>query len=847
MARGAKAFYTTPLKALSNQKRHDLARRLGAERVGLLTGDRVVNPEAPVVVMTTEVLRALLHERAPLLDGLAVVVLDEFHWLQEPSRGPVWEEVVILTPPDVALVCLSATLPEVDVVANWVNAIHGDTAVVVEHHRPVLLSHLYAVGNVQNDPPTVVPMFVDSRANPMAELLDGPRQRQTRGEGLRDRNRARATTPARRDLLAVLQRSDMLSAIWFMLSRAGCDAAVAACLDEGVRLTDPDEARELRGLAGMAMEPLSEGDQRALNRGMWAAALEAGVAAHHGGLAPVQREAVEQAFAEGLVKVVFATETLAVGVNLPARTVVIDRVARPEGHGGGLLTATEFAQLAGRAGRRGIDDIGYVVVPWGSDVSFHQVFGLAGGRPAPLVSSFHPTPAMVANLVARRSADGARDFVRSSLAQHLLDREAVALAVHLHAREEELARRSAALAGRRDVVDRVDDGGGGDGDADPASSEGRVEEPSVDALAPGDVVIDPGRPAFGRALVVGTGGQRRGESVVEIVRRDGRRAVASARDFRGMPKVVARLALPNLPPNGRGFARQAAALLDALPTDRRRHGDTAAVPAATNQKRQRLQHDEDRGEVERLAREVEGTREHLSHLRAGVDPELDATVALLQRRGHLDGWSLTQSGRMVRRLFHDAGLLIAEGVQRGVFDGLDGPELAALASCFTPRSRGSEDSGRLPTRAVVDRWQEMRDLAVDLERAAHDADLPTTPLPDRAFAMPIHRWAAGADLDDALAGTTQRAGDLIREARQVAELLEQLRQVAAHDLLAACDVALKGLLRGAVVAEAPRDRDEFAEDEPSMRGLDEADALACDSRGKTCSSGAVSREPRRGR
>jgi ATP-dependent RNA helicase HelY len=244
LARGGKAFYTTPLKALSNQKFRDLSARLGADRVGLLTGDRAVRPDAPVVVMTTEVLRALLYDRGRILDGLGAIVLDEFHYLQDPDRGPVWEEVVIHAPADVAIIGLSATLPDLPALHQWLVATHGPTELVVEEQRPVTLQFLYAVGNLQGTPPLVLPMFLDGRVNPMAELHDGARK-VSRGEGKRVRDRSRPVTPKREHLLEHLRTSGMLPAIWFVLSRNGCDRAVADLLAAGVRLTTHDETAEL--------------------------------------------------------------------------------------------------------------------------------------------------------------------------------------------------------------------------------------------------------------------------------------------------------------------------------------------------------------------------------------------------------------------------------------------------------------------------------------------------------------------------------------------------------------------------------------------------------------------------
>jgi ATP-dependent RNA helicase HelY len=300
LASGRKAFYTTPLKALSNQKFRDLSARLGPATVGILTGDRAVRPDAPVVVMTTEVLRALLYDRGALLDGLGCIVLDEFHYLQDPERGPAWEEVVVHAPPDASLVCLSATLPDLDEVHRWLVATHGPTELVVEEQRPVTLQFLYAIGNLQGSPPLVLPMFVDGAVNPQAELHDGVRKT-TRGEGKRIRDRNRAVPPTREALLAHLRESSMLPAIWFVLSRAGCDRAVASFVESGLRLTTPDETARIAALVGAACEGLDAAETRTLDASGWRLALACGVAAHHGGMAPLQREVVELAAAEGLV------------------------------------------------------------------------------------------------------------------------------------------------------------------------------------------------------------------------------------------------------------------------------------------------------------------------------------------------------------------------------------------------------------------------------------------------------------------------------------------------------------------------------------------------------------------
>ena len=796
---GATAVYTTPLKALSNQKYRDLVRRLGADAVGLITGDRTVNPAAPVLVVTTEVLRAMLYDSHPgVLARLGVVVLDEFHYLQDLERGAAWEEVVIHTPHHLPLVCLSATIPDVALVHDWLGRAHGPTTLVVAADRPVRLDHIYAVGNLRGAAPMLLPMYVDGQVNSAAELLDGVR-RDPRGDGLRVRDRDRPVTPGRADLIAHLCENELVPAIWFVLSRAGCDEAVTSCLEDGIQLTNEAEVVRIRALAGDALAPLDAGELRAIGAGPWQRALEAGVAAHHGGLAPVQREVVEAAFAEGLVKVAFATETLALGINLPARTVVVDRVVRASGE---LLSTAAFAQLAGRAGRRGIDRSGHVVVPWSPHVPFHRVAGLAAGHLASITSAFRITPAMAANLVRGKEPDGAEAAVESSL-RHLRNLERAAMV------RDDLAARTAELAEATAAVERAEaDAGSGPLSAEvpeATASDARADiDADLAALLPGDVLVDPAWPAHGPAVVLGVR-SKRGLTCVEAISNTGRRLQVTARTLRGRPSVVARLDLPEWEPTRRGHAKRAADALAALELPPLPEAPSTGRPApnGTTTKR-RSEHADLRratNERDRLRASVEGLESLLTDLTREVRCELDAVVRLLRRRGHVTGWSLSASGDAVRRLFHPAGLLLAECLGAGALADLDPPSLASAASWFTVRSRlGGPRSTGIATPELARRWEWVREIARSVQADELAEGLAPTPHPEPALGVPLHRWAGGASLDAALAGTDVPVGDLIREVRQVAELLDQVQGVPGpHQASAAA--AVLALRRGTLVAQ----------------------------------------------
>ena len=440
LAEGGKAFYTTPIKALSNQKFADLARRHGARNVGLLTGDNSINGDAPVVVMTTEVLRNMIYARSAALSGLRFVVLDEVHYLQDTYRGPVWEEVIIHLPPSVSLVCLSATVSNAEEVADWLTTVRGPTRLVLEERRPVELRNLYLVGDRQSEQPHLLPTLVDGHPNREADRLDDAvvRQHGGRQRGHR-RPRRRLFTPRRPEVIEMLDERDMLPALYFIFSRVGCEEAVAACLDAGLRLTTPDERIRIRAIVDEHTAALSDDDLDVLGYDRWSAALEMGLAAHHAGMVPPFKETVEACFVEGLVKAVFATETLALGVNMPARSVVIERLTKFTGEARAFLTPGEYTQLTGRAGRRGIDDLGYAIVLWSPFVPFDQVASLASSRTYGLRSAFRPTYNMAANLVHRYEPPEAHHLLNLSFAQFQADKAVVRFEARIERQEERLA------------------------------------------------------------------------------------------------------------------------------------------------------------------------------------------------------------------------------------------------------------------------------------------------------------------------------------------------------------------------------------------------------------------------
>lgn len=446
-----KVFYTAPMKALSNQKFHEFTALYGESNVGLLTGDTNINASARIVVMTTEVLRNMLYADSDLLPDLGFVVMDEVHYLADRFRGAVWEEVIIHLPQQVRLVSLSATVSNAEEFGDWLQTVRGDTDVIVSEERPVPLQQHALLQSQLLD--LFDPKSPSAKVNP--ELLDRARVsgRGSRGgsRSRRDRERERghrgnwnarardALKLSRPDFIELLGQHTLLPAIFFIFSRAGCEAAVNQVMRSGVRLTSHEERVEIRQIVDERLYAIPDEDLGVLGYWEWTEALQRGVAAHHAGMLPVFKEVVEELYQRKLLKVVFATETLALGINMPARTVVLEQLEKFNGEARVPITPGEYTQLTGRAGRRGIDVEGHSVIQWSDGLDPQAVASLASRRSYPLNSSFRPSYNMAVNLIEQFGRARTREILESSFAQFQADRAVVSLAQKVRVNEESLA------------------------------------------------------------------------------------------------------------------------------------------------------------------------------------------------------------------------------------------------------------------------------------------------------------------------------------------------------------------------------------------------------------------------
>ncbi len=886
LAQGTKCFYTTPIKALSNQKYNDLVSVHGAASVGLLTGDNAINSAAPVVVMTTEVLRNMIYANSPALTGLSHVVMDEVHFLADRFRGAVWEEVILGLDPAVHVVALSATVSNAEEFGDWITAVRGDTEVIVSEHRPVPLHQWMLVGSRlfglfdRRTPP-------NGRRQVNPELTRYIKQRALvvdddpvgRYRGRMERNRGRGPAMPRPKLIRLLDDDGLLPAIFFIFSRKGCEDAFARCVRSDLNLLDPDQVAQVDAIVERHLVELAPGDADVLGVEQWRAGLRRGFAAHHAGMLPMFRQAVEELFVNGLSKVVFATETLALGINMPARSVVLERLVKYNGEAHVDLTPGEFTQLTGRAGRRGIDTEGNAVVVWTPEVAPDRVAGLAGARTFPLRSSFTPEYNMVLNLIHRLGVDGSRHLLRRSFAQFQTDRTLVGQARQLDQARRKLRSVDAELiaAAEKAGVDpglRLDDTGDmvDSGDryagflgyltlreelrraereerfARRMRSEDAVAH-DLAALKRGQVIAVSARKHRGLAVVILPAEQLQDPRPL-VLMEDGYTTRVGSADFVNPPEVLGHLRLPRDADtrSGRGRRRVAEQLLSSgIRRPLGRSGKKKAAAADTEVTRLRTQlrrhpihasagsggtgAGRSRGDVDalfrlgeqrnRLLREVLSLETSIAERTSKLEEDFDVVIAVLRELGYLEpdgagGLRVTPTGDVLRRIYAETDLLVAECIRAGIWHRLSHVELAAVVSTMVYQSRRDAYGGGVDTmpaqvavrEALADTlavWQALGDVE---RRHARGDDWLVTREPDTGFCAAISGWAAGRSLNEALTaaavgGQTLSPGDFVRWNRQVIDLLDQIRISVGNDdpLGATARRAVKSLRRGVVATE----------------------------------------------
>ncbi|CAI8380522.1 MAG: putative helicase HelY [Acidimicrobiaceae bacterium] len=584
-------YYTAPIKALCNQKFRDFSNQFGEENVGLLTGDHSIRSDSKVLVMTTEVLRNMLYSPRGAPEELRYVVLDEIHFLEDPYRGAVWEEIILTLPKNVLIVALSATVSNADELKDWITSVRGNIEKITRETRPVpLKGHFFAVEKSRNHQLTRIEILKNGKPNSRGQIFSNAR----RGRG--KQNFRRWTTPRRSEIVAELKKLEMLPAIYFIFSRKGCDEARDSMVRYVGSLNNIEEGKKARKYAEERFALLTEEEKRILRVDLLLEGLEKGFASHHAGLLPLFKQTIEELFSLGLLKLVFATETLAVGVNLPARSVVIEKLTKFNGESHELLKPSQFTQLTGRAGRRGIDVEGHSFTCWSPFVPFNEVADLLTSKEFALISAFTPTYNMLANLLSTRSESEAAELLANSFAQFQW---------------------------------------------------------------------------------------------------------------------------------------------------------------------------------------VRNTR----NMNSGLIQEVQFRRNVLEATGLADGWSLTETGMPLTKIFNESDLLVTRAISDGILDGLPPEELAALVSCFIFRSRGKEKRGKKSRESenfINESIKELMLLNDEIERIEVGFGIqPNTP-PDPGFAKVVFDWVSGRTLSEVLTKELT-GGEFVRNIRLSVDLLKQISNVAAPE------------------------------------------------------------------
>ena len=836
--------------------------------------------------MTTEVLRNMIYANSATLDNLGFVVMDEVHYLADRFRGAVWEEVIIGLAESIQLVALSATVSNAEEFGDWLSEVRGEMAVVVSERRPVPLFQHVLVGKrlydlFEDEAPTAValPSQANAEVNPALVKVskeearhvrdDSRRPRGRGGKGKRDASRtaaartagprtgpgprvgpvgrARWPWPPGADLVTALDAEGLLPAIVFIFSRVGCDAAVGQLLGSGLRLTSAEERSVLAGIADRHVAGLSAADLRALDYDKFVEALQRGIAAHHAGMLPAFKEAVEEAYVKGLVKVVFATETLALGINMPARSVVLEKLVKYNGETHADITPGEYTQLTGRAGRRGIDVEGHAVVVWQPGLDPRAVAGLASRRTYPLKSSFAPTYNMAVNLVGAVGRDRARSLLEQSFAQFQTDRSVVGLSRSLVRNTEAIAElwsRTACDRGDYEAYARLRaEIGAVEAEASRERSADRRAEATqaLLTLMPGDIIRVPGGKNQGWAVVIDpdtrTGDRDNPRPLVLTEDRHVRRL--SLVDFPTPPAVAGRMRVPKQfnpkePASRRNLGaafRSKLAEIDLNPQRHRPGRISGEMAEQIDDLRDRLRrhpchncpdresHARYAERALRLERENERAQQRVSSRTNTIATQFDKICTVLGSLGYLGGETsdvVTPEGRMLARIYAELDLVAAECIRSGVFDDLTPPQLAAVLASLVYESRRSDDhwrKPRMPDGVSEEAMTRVRRIWREVSLVERDNRLPRGPEPDIGFSQSAHGWASGRPLAVVLADGHLTAGDFVRWVRQVLDFAGQVADAAGPGPVRETARAVVRAMRRGVVAYSPDDSvgDEIAE------------------------------------
>lgn len=809
-----RCFYTTPIKALSNQKYLELVQKFGSDKVGLLTGDNSINGDGQIVVMTTEVLRNMIYQNPEKLHELGVVVMDEVHFLADKERGVVWEEILILLNQSVKIVALSATVSNVEDFGDWLHKVRGSCTFVIEEKRPVPLTQVIATAK------ELIPLI----------SIEDPNKLNSKILNIYKRNFSKAHTksdiPDKSEIVELLQNNKLLPSIYFIFSRKGCEQAVSVLQKDNIRLTSPEERHDIDEIIKNRFDEIASSDWATLRIDDWIDCAMRGFGSHHAGLIPQLKEVTELLFQKGLMKVVFATETLAVGVNMPAKSVVLERMDKWNGDTHEYLTPAEFTQLTGRAGRRGIDTSGAAVIAFHPDSEPRFLMNLVSSRTFELISTFTPRYNMLLNLLEHRDITATKLLLNKSFAQFTQEKSNQKMKSRIEEEKRALESYSKNLKcekgnfqGYYELIIQITQ-------KEKSSKSSKRDSARQsrfnlsDQIAIGSVVRVKTSGKYQSGLVTKIIRERKGQQSFWLVLENGDGRKFHLNEIDPIAGIISEIVVNRTMDFSKRESRKQVSKILSAYTYKKTSGladgleDKTTIEELRQSIRKHPCHScQDLHEHLRWAEKGEKLKKSIQSLEISFNSSMlslsnrcDEVLKLLVEMKYIDivgdRVNLNSNARILKEIHSDQDLLTAATILSGLLDNLTSDELPAVLSSFIyqPRRDEYEIPGNLS--------QKIRDIAKDITTLANELiniemkyKLEYVRLPHFGISEQVRKWAQGDSLQKVLKNSELAPGDFVRVAKQVTDLLRQIAKLKIDPLSNIARESVHKVNRGVVAYE----------------------------------------------
>ena len=783
-----RSFYTTPVKALSNQKYVELSRKFGVDRVGLLTGDNNINGDAQIVVMTTEVLRNMIYQTPEKLHDLGVVILDEVHFLADKDRGVVWEEILILLNKNTKIVALSATVSNVEEFAEWLRLTRGDCKFVIEENRSVPLTQLICTSS------ELIPLInknEDSKIN--RKIINLYKRSYTK-------NHVKNEIPTRVEIVELLRDYQLLPSIFFIFSRNGCDQAVEQLYKSNLKLTNELERDQISNFLKNRFDDIPTSDWSTLKISEWMDCAVRGFSAHHAGLIPQLKESAEILFQKGLLKVVFATETLAVGINMPAKSVVLERMDKWNGNNHEMLTPAEFTQLTGRAGRRGIDDSGAAVIAFHPHSEPRFIANLVASRTFELFSSFEPQYNMLLNLLEHRDLDETKKLLNRSFAQFTRDKQTAKIKERIEQEKTLISQMSKNLSCHKGnfesyysmVLELTNLEKHGSNKTSKNFSSAKSLASSIHI---GSVVKLKNSRRANLAVItqIMKSKKNRDEYWVVLDNSEGRKLNLQDFDLRDGALAQIEVDLQNDFSKREIRKNYSRLIRDISKTDSRKIPKKELENAISDLRKNIRKHScHQCPELHNHLRVAESINRHQKNLESmdkiyrnsvfNISNKCDETINILKHFEFLQENDrkllLMPKAKYLKKIHSEMDLIIIETILSGILNNLSPENLAAILSgfIFTPRKDEIEIPHNLPNE-LTRIAESIFHLAEEIILVERKYKIDNSRTPHFGIALQILKWGKGETLQKVLKNTEIAPGDFIRTTKQLIDLLRQIARL----------------------------------------------------------------------